>query len=59
MFEAGMSQRDLAPQAGFSQSGLYRRLSGEVDFKVAELARLAKALKVPLDTLLNDPGRAA
>ena len=54
MFDAEVSQRDLAPQVGLSQSGLYRRLSGEVEWRGSELITIAAALGTTVDALVAD-----
>lgn len=49
-------QRDLAEAIGLSQQAASRRLCGEVPFDIAELAKVAALLGVPIEHFL---GRAA
>lgn len=53
---ANRSQRDLAGELGVSNTWVARRLSGEVNTSVPDLARFAAALGVPIEALLpKDP----
>jgi transcriptional regulator with XRE-family HTH domain len=52
MARAGLTGVQLAERAGYSRSALQRRLSGEIEFTVTDLAVLAKILNIPLTALL-------
>lgn len=54
MYDQHVSQRKLADRTGMSQPGIYRRLSGEVDFSVPEIRAVAIALDVPVAHLLGE-----
>jgi transcriptional regulator with XRE-family HTH domain len=47
----------MAREAGVSDMWISRRLRGKTDFTVSDLDRVARALGVPVDVLLE--GRAA
>jgi transcriptional regulator with XRE-family HTH domain len=49
-----VSQQALADVLGHSQAWISRRVSGEVEFTVDELRRVAAALVVPLAQLLGE-----
>lgn len=51
-----MSQAALAERAGMATSTLARRLSGESDFTLGELFRLAQAFGVSTNTLIPAVG---
>jgi transcriptional regulator with XRE-family HTH domain len=55
------TQRDLAEAIGLSQQAASRRLCGEVPFDIAELAKVAKLLGVPIEHFLagSESGSAA
>ena len=59
MARAGVSQIDLAERVGLSQSGLSKRLRGDVPFDVNELDAIATALGVPVVSLLPQPEAVA
>lgn len=44
----------LAMKSGISVVTLYRRLDNPQQFRICELAKIAKALKVPVFALMND-----
>lgn len=50
--EHEMNQADAARVLGLSQAAVSRRLTGDVDFTVTELVRLAQWLRIPLGDLL-------
>lgn len=56
MRQQGISQRELARKAGFSQQYLWRRLStaerADLEFTPSELERVAEALGVPVTQFL-------
>lgn len=54
MARRGVTQSQLAADAGFSQPALSRRLTGEAEWSVAEIYQLADALQVPLSALLPE-----
>ena len=45
--ERGLRQNDVADWLGISQAAVSRRMSGEVDFRWAELSVIAQRLGVP------------
>lgn len=47
-----LTQRALAESTGLSRSYIGRRVTGEMAFNTDDLALIAKALGVPLSTLL-------
>lgn len=47
-------QRDLAEAIGLSQQAASRRLCGEVPFDIAELAKVAELLRVPIEQFLPE-----
>lgn len=49
-----MSARELARRIGMRYSTLGRRLTGEIDFTVGELASIASLLDVPVSSLLGE-----
>lgn len=51
-----VSQNTLSQQTGIPQSNLSRRLTGETEFTVAELLKVARALAVPVGDLLGPDG---
>lgn len=60
MVDAELTQRDLANRIpNMSQAGVYRRLSGEVEFTVAELRTFAFILDVPVESLMAFPSKVA
>jgi transcriptional regulator with XRE-family HTH domain len=52
MSGAGLSQRAIAEQLGVSQQWVSRRIAGRVAFNLAELARVANVLDVPISDLI-------
>jgi transcriptional regulator with XRE-family HTH domain len=54
----GMSQRDLAVAAGLNPVALSRRMTGLVDWSLADLAAVAGAFDVDPSSLLPDPVKA-
>lgn len=48
------TQSDLAGRLGLSQAGVSRRLAGQVEFTVSELATVAAFLDVPMAELLPE-----
>lgn len=52
------SQETLGQVLGISQQAVSRRLSGQVDFRLAELQTLATYFDVPVEHLLN-PAKSA
>lgn len=57
MARQNLSQQQIARQLGVSQAAISRRLTGEIPFDIAELARIAQFLGVSLTHFL--PERAA
>lgn len=53
------SQVAVAAALGVSQTYVWRRLTGEVAFDVAELAAIAEFLGVPVQQFLTEQGSAA
>jgi transcriptional regulator with XRE-family HTH domain len=51
--EAGLSQRALAEKSGVDQSTIVRVERGEGNVRPMTLAKLAKALDVPVEELLE------
>lgn len=51
-------QRELAEAIGLSQQAASRRLCGEVPFDIAELAKVAELLGVPIEHFLAARGAA-
>lgn len=49
---AGLSKRQVALRSGIAPTTLDRKLSGQTDFTLTELHRLAKALGVSVSSLL-------
>lgn len=47
-----VSQSGLAAELGIAQSGLSRRLNGQVPFDIDELEKLSTFLEVPVGTLI-------
>lgn len=56
---AGVSQNDIAEMLGVSQPALSRRMTGDVDFRVAELVAIADYLGVTVDQLLEPAAEQA
>lgn len=54
-----LSQSALAERAGMATSTLSRRLTGESDFTVGELYRIADVLGVPAAALLANVEKAS
>ena len=50
-----ISQRTLADQLGWNQSQVSRRLSGVTPLTAADIAELADALEVPVESLFGRP----
>lgn len=48
-----LTQARVAQLAGLTQDGLSRRMSGQVEFRLSELVRLAEVLNVPFSTLVE------
>lgn len=44
-----LTLREVAARLGMVHTSLHRRLTGEIDFSVSELAALADVLEVPLE----------
>lgn len=59
MTEKKISGVALANLLGMTQPYLSRRLTGEVDFRIGELERIADKLGVPVAQFLPAPVRAA
>lgn len=59
MAERKISGVALANLLGVRQPYLSRRLTGEVDFRVGELERIAETLNVPVTQFLPAPARAS
>lgn len=53
----GLSGNEAAIQLGWTQPYLSRRLSGRVPFNVADLAKLANFLEVPMSEFFEVPER--
>ena len=54
MARRGETQSTLAPKIGLTQSGLSRRLTGDAEWTVHDLYKLADVLDVPLSTFLPE-----
>lgn len=54
-----MSGSELARRLGMTQPYLSRRLTGEVDFRIGELERIAEVLGVPVAQLFPSAASAA
>lgn len=52
--QAGHSRHELAVRAGMTADSVARAERGEVDIGLAELSRLARALRVPMSALVAD-----
>lgn len=60
MAERQITGVELARRLGFTQAYISRRLTGEVDFRMAELTAVAEALGVPLSQFIPaSPARVA
>lgn len=46
-----LSQVELARQLGYTKPRLWRRMTGQISFTVAELEAIAKVLGCPLESL--------
>lgn len=57
--EAKKSGRQLAHEIGMPRSNLSRRMTGEVDFTIDELAAIAAALDIPLSALVEEAATPA
>lgn len=55
MARQNVPQREVGRVLGLSQTGAWRRLSGETPFDVAELAKVAELLGVPMTHFLPAP----
>jgi len=53
------TQKELAEVMHVSQQTVARRLSGELEFTVGELTRVAEFLDVPVERLLGIEARAS
>ncbi len=53
----GETVEDVAHAIGLHRVAMYRRLSGEVQWRVAEVAALARHLKVPVQVFYDGPER--
>jgi len=53
----GLSQRDLARELDVTDNFVSRRLRGEVEFSVIELATVAVVLGVPVEQFLGGQDR--
>jgi transcriptional regulator with XRE-family HTH domain len=51
---AGVSERVMAHRIGLPQSNFSRRMNSEVPFTVEQVAAIARELRVPLATLLDN-----
>lgn len=51
--EKGMKQTDLARLSGVSQSSINRYVSGESDIPASKLVKIARALEISVDELLQ------
>lgn len=49
----GLPKTSLVPVLGLSYTAVHRRLTGDVDFTVPELDKVAQFLNVPITTLLG------
>jgi transcriptional regulator with XRE-family HTH domain len=59
MARQGVSQRELAERLGFAQSGLSKRLTGQLTFRAEEWERIAEILGVPVTQFLPVPAAAS
>lgn len=57
MAEQGMTQTQLASEAGITRSSLVKKLRGEVAISVDDLDRIAWALGVQVSTILRNAER--
>lgn len=48
----GTSKRTIAAKAGFSSSAFHRKVTGQVNFTLRELGRVAEALDLSLGDIL-------
>ena len=48
------TQTSLAPKLGLTQSGLSRRLTGESEWTVSDIYRLAEVFSLPLSVFLPE-----
>lgn len=55
LIRLGLSHEDLGRVLNLSQSQATRRLSGQIAFSAAEIARIAHDLKIPADRMLEVP----
>lgn len=55
----GATQEEVAQILGISQTQVSRRFTGQIDFAVGELVRLAEAWEIPFTRLLPDELRAS
>jgi transcriptional regulator with XRE-family HTH domain len=54
-----VTQDRIAERLGISQSQVSRRLSGEIAFRLPELALIAHELNVPMGALIGEPADVA
>ena len=53
----GMTQKQVADACGMADSAIRKYESGQITPKYATLQRIAAALSVPVDSLIDDPNR--
>lgn len=53
MIKARINQKDLADRLQLAQPAVSKRLTGQTDWRLGELAETADALGVPLSVLIN------
>lgn len=53
----GMTQKQVATACGMADSAIRKYESGQITPKYATLQRIAAALSVPVDSLIDDPNR--
>jgi transposase len=52
---AGLNQENVAEQIGLSYATFRRRLTGPGDWRAGELEAIARALRIPLARLTEEP----
>lgn len=53
-----LTQAEVAVRVGLAPDALSRRMTGEIEFRLGELMRLAAALEVPFSTVVEGLDKA-
>lgn len=59
MARHGKTQADISELLGITRQGVSQRLLGRIDFRVAELQKIATYLDIPVSELLGETKAAS